>query len=150
SHAHIDHSGRLPLLVKQGYTGPIYAHPATVDFCYIMLRDSAYLNERDAELETRKRQRKGLSAVAPLYRMDDALRAYRQLVAVPSGARREIAPGIARRLKDAGHIMGSAIVELWGREGGGAERKLVFSGDLGQYDSPILRDPEPIERADLL
>ncbi|MFM1891640.1 MAG: hypothetical protein RLZ44_717, partial [Pseudomonadota bacterium] len=131
SHAHLDHSGRLPLLVSQGFRGPIYCHPATRDLCDIMLRDAAYLAEKDAQWENRKRERKGLKLVEPLYTTEDAERALAQIRTLDYGERQEILPGITLRLQDAGHILGSALVELWLAEGG-ASRKLVFSGDLGQ------------------
>jgi metallo-beta-lactamase family protein len=149
SHAHLDHSGRLPLLVSQGYRGPIYCHPATRDLCEIMLRDAAYLAEKDAEWENRKRERKGLKLVEPLYTTEDAERALRQFETLEYDARREILPGISLRLRDAGHILGSALVEVWLVEGG-AQRKLVFSGDLGQPHTPVLRDPMSIKQADLV
>jgi metallo-beta-lactamase family protein len=94
SHAHIDHSGRLPLLRKQGFTGPIYTHPATRDLCAIMLPDAAYLHEKDAEWQNKKRSRKGLAHVAPLYTRDDAHAVQEQFVAVEFDARREIVPGV--------------------------------------------------------
>lgn len=147
SHAHIDHTGRIPLLAREGYAGPIYAQQATTDLCGIMLRDSAYLQEKDAETESRKRARKGLGPVEPLYTMRDAERALKQFHPLEYDEKMEIAPGIQARLRDAGHILGSAIVELWLSEEG-CTRKLVFSGDLGQPDTPILRDPVRIKRAD--
>jgi metallo-beta-lactamase family protein len=149
SHAHVDHSGRLPLLVKQGYAGVIHAQEATKALCGIMLSDAADLSERDAELENRKRKRKDLPLVEPLYRIGDAQQASRQVFGMRYGAPREIAPGVEVRLHDAGHIMGSAIVEARLREDD-RQVTLVFSGDLGQYGTPILRDPTGIEHADLL
>lgn len=149
THAHLDHSGRLPLLVKSGFKGPIYTHRATRDLCRIMLRDAAYLNEKDAEWDNRKRQRKHLPLVEPLYDQQDATRAVRRIRAVDYDEERTILPGIRFRLRDAGHILGSAIVELW-VEAEGHERKLVFSGDLGHHGAPILRDPATIQDADLV
>lgn len=149
SHSHIDHSGRIPLLVRSGYRGPIYAHRAALDLCRIMLKDAGYLNEREAEWENRKRERKGLSLVQPLYDMRDAQNAMRRFRAMEYDQVREILPGVRLRLRDAGHILGAAVVELWLKEGGLA-RKLVFSGDLGQPGMPILRDPTPVEEADLV
>jgi metallo-beta-lactamase family protein len=150
SHAHIDHSGRLPLLVKRGYSGPIYAQAATRDLCSILLNDAAELGERDTESENRKRDRKGLDRLEPLYTVGDAEQACRQVRGLPYGSRVEIAPGVTIRFRDAGHIMGSAVTELWASDTGSVSRKLVFSGDLGQYGTPILRDPETIEEADLV
>ncbi|MFT5658739.1 MAG: metallo-beta-lactamase family protein [Gammaproteobacteria bacterium] len=149
SHAHIDHSGRIPLLVKRGFTGPIYAQKATKSLCRIMLKDAAFLNEKDAEWENKKRQRKGLSLVQPLYDRDDAKAAMRQFRALPYEKITTIVPGIKVRLQDAGHILGSSIVELW-LEDKGVSRKIVFSGDLGQSNMPILRNPVMIEEADLV
>ncbi len=147
SHAHIDHSGRLPLLVREGFTGEIHAQQATAELCDILLRDSGYLQEKDAETENRKRARKGLAPIEPLYTRHDAGRALRHFRALKYDEQREILPGISIRFRDAGHILGSSIVELWLSEGD-ATRKLVFSGDLGQPNTPILRDPVLIEEAD--
>jgi len=149
SHAHIDHSGRLPLLYREGYRGPIYTQRACRDLCRIMLKDSAFLSERDAERDTRKRQRKGLSQVEPLYTVQDAQRVMHQFKVIDYGDRTEILPGVEMELVDAGHILGSSIVQLWLREHG-AERKLVFSGDLGYHEDPILADPTRIHEADLV
>ncbi len=149
SHAHIDHSGRLPLLVKQGYRGPIYTHHATRALCEIMLRDSAYIHEKDTEWENKRRQRKGLRPIEPLYTRDDAERAVEQFVGIGYGERCEICPNASIRLQDAGHILGAAIVELWLSENG-VERKVVFSGDLGYRAAPIMEDPTPVEHADLV
>lgn len=149
SHAHIDHCGRLPLLVRRGYAGPIYAQRITRDLCRIMLEDSASLAGRDAETENRKRARKGLPPVVPLYTQEDVEQTLAQFVPLPYDRREEILPGVSVRLRDAGHIIGSAIVELWARAGG-LERKLVFSGDLGQHGTPILREPARIPDADLV
>lgn len=149
SHSHIDHSGRIPLLVKAGFDGPIYTHRASRDLCRIMLNDAAYLNEREAEWQNKKRERKGLALVAPLYDMREAQTAVRRFKVLDYDQEREILPGVRLRLRDAGHILGSSIVELWLEEGG-VRRKLVFSGDLGSRNMPILRDPTPIEEADLV
>ncbi len=149
SHAHIDHSGRLPLLVRAGYAGPVHTHRATKDLCRIMLKDSAYLAEKDAEGENRRRGRKGLPPVEPLYTMGDAAEAMRRFRGVGYDEKTRILPGVHMRLRDAGHILGSAIVELWLTESG-VERKIVFSGDLGQAGTAILRDPTPVREADLV
>ncbi len=147
SHAHIDHSGRLPLLIKQGYTGPIYAQNATADLCDIMLQDSAYLQERDAQYENKWRKRKNKPQIEPLYSVDDARTALKQFVGLRYREKKDILPGVSIRFQDAGHIMGSCNVEIWLTENG-KQQKIVFSGDLGQYDSPILNDPSVIEEAD--
>jgi metallo-beta-lactamase family protein len=149
THAHLDHSGRLPLLVKQGFRGPIYTHRATGDLCRIMLKDAGYLNEKEAEWVNRKRQRRGMELVEPLYTRQAAERSVKRFSVVPYGEIRDILPGVRLRLADAGHILGSAIAELWVEENG-LRRKLVFSGDLGHRGAPILRDPAIIEEADLV
>jgi metallo-beta-lactamase family protein len=149
SHAHIDHSGRLPLLMRQGFTGPIHTHHATRALCEIMLRDSGYLHEKDAEWENRKRQRKGLPRIEPLYTQADGEAVIRQFVGLDYGDRREIVPGVEIRFSDAGHILGAAIVELWLTENG-RKKKVVFSGDLGFRDAPVMPDPARIAAADLV
>jgi metallo-beta-lactamase family protein len=149
THAHLDHSGRLPLLVKAGFRGPIYAHPATVDLCRIMLRDAAYLNEKDTQWDNRKRLRKGLAPREPLYTARDVTATLRRFSALAYGMEKEIVPGVRVTLRDAGHIIGSCTVEARLREDAHA-RKLVFSGDLGHHGAPILRDPEVIRDADLV
>ena len=147
SHGHIDHSGRIPLLVKQGYQGPVYAQNATVDLCEILLQDSAFLQEKDAQYENKWRQRKNKPLIEPLYTVADARDALQNLVGLRYREKREILPGIQIRYQDAGHILGSCCVEVWLSEQG-KTRKVVFSGDLGQYDTPILNDPTTISEAD--
>lgn len=149
SHAHIDHSGRLPLLVKRGYRGHIHTQNASRDLCRVLLLDSASLQENDAERQNRRRQRQGKGRVKPLYTVNDAEAAIRQLRGVRYHDRFDVCPGVQARFVDAGHILGSASVEVFVREGS-RERKIVFSGDLGQYDTPILKDPEAIHEADLV
>ncbi|AAM71840.1 MAG TPA: MBL fold metallo-hydrolase [Chlorobaculum sp.] len=145
SHGHIDHSGRLPLLVNRGFRGPIYTHHGTIELCEILLRDSATLSENDARFMRKHGQRDD----EPLYTVDDAQRCVRQMEGVRYGERREVLPGIAVTLLDAGHILASAFVKLEITEGD-ATRTLVFSGDLGQYDSPILNNPDAIAYADVV
>jgi metallo-beta-lactamase family protein len=149
THAHLDHSGRLPLLVQAGFKGPIYTHRASRDLCRIMLKDSGNLNEREAEAINRKRRRKHLDPVEPLYTVKDASQAMRRFRALDYGTVHKLLPGVWLRLRDAGHILGSAIAELWLAEGG-VERKVVISGDLGHRDSPILRNTETVPEADLV
>lgn len=149
SHAHLDHSGRIPLLVKAGFTGAVYTQRATRDLCRIMLKDAAHLNEKDVEWDNRKRQRKGLALLEPLYSIKEAETALKQFKGIDYGVRRRVAPGVEICLRDAGHILGSAIVEVWLKEGS-EQRKLVFSGDLGHRGAPILRDPEIVSEADLV
>ena len=139
SHAHIDHCGRLPLLVKRGFRGPIYTNKACADLVPILLRDSANLAMRDAERER----------VSPLYDLEDVETTLRLLQPIAYDTRRELLPGVTVQVRDAGHILGSSSIEVWVSEGG-EQRKLVFSGDLGQYDTPILKDPFAFESADLV
>ncbi|MFV9616262.1 MAG: MBL fold metallo-hydrolase RNA specificity domain-containing protein [Gammaproteobacteria bacterium] len=149
SHAHIDHSGRLPLLVKAGFRGPVYTHRACRDLCRIMLKDSAFLYEKDVQWENRKRARKGLKMVEAMYTVADAQFAMKQFKGLVYQQKKRILPNVLLRLNDAGHILGSAIVELW-LEDEGQQRKLVFSGDLGRSGMPILEDPATISDADLV
>jgi len=144
SHAHIDHVGRLPRLVMAGYRGPVYAQAATADLLPIMLMDSASLQEGDAERANRKRK-PGQPRVMPLYTRADVHDTLSQVRKLPYGQRSQLLPGVELALRDAGHILGSCIVELWA-DG----RKLVFSGDLGMRGTPILREPETVREADLL
>ncbi|WP_240761717.1 MBL fold metallo-hydrolase [Nitrosococcus wardiae] len=113
SHAHIDHSGRLPLLIKSGYSGPVYTQRATADLCRTMLRDAGFLSEKDAEWENRKRERKGLPLVELLFTVEDAEAALGQFKGLDYGQQQTILPGVSIRLSDAGHILGSAVTELW-------------------------------------
>jgi metallo-beta-lactamase family protein len=149
SHAHIDHSGRLPLLVKRGYRGPIYTHQASADLCNIMLIDSASLAERDTEIQNKRRERRGQGRLKPLYTVEDAEQALRQIQGQRYAQRFDVTEGISAVFHDAGHIMGSASVELL-IDVPGLKRRIVFSGDLGQYDTPILRDPARLTEADLV
>ncbi|MCC6202620.1 MAG: MBL fold metallo-hydrolase [Gammaproteobacteria bacterium] len=149
SHAHIDHSGRLPWLVRQGYQGPIHTQHASRALCGVMLPDSGYLQEQDAEWQNRKRERKGLPPVTPLYTRADAERMLPQFDGIDYGEAREIVPNLTLTLHDAGHILGSAIVELRYRRGG-RETTVVFSGDLGWRGTPVMNDPALVEHADLV
>jgi len=149
THAHLDHSGRLPLLANRGYDGPVWTHPASAELCAVLLQDAAWLAQKDADVENRKRDRKGLPHVAPLYTVDDARGTQRLFRAAGYGEPREILPGITLTLRDAGHILGSASAELAVREDGRV-RRVVFSGDLGHRGAPVLRDPEPVPAADLV
>jgi len=150
SHAHIDHCGRLPLLWKRGFRGPVYATPACRDLARILLADSATMQERDAERESRRRRRHdGKHPIEPLYTLDDAREVLGQFRTVRYGEPREILPGVEVTFRDAGHILGSTSVWLRLQEAA-VERRIVFSGDIGQYDTPILRDPEPGPAADLV
>lgn len=147
SHAHIDHCGRLPLLAKRGFTGKIYCTDATADLLGIMLKDSAYIHEKEAEWKNRKAERAGRSFVEPLYTEVDAEDALKLVTPVLYDQLIEINHDMRIVFNDAGHILGSAITELWVKEGG-REAKIVFSGDLGMTGRPILRDPTYIKKAD--
>ncbi len=139
SHAHIDHSGRVPLLYKNGYRGPVFTHTATRALCEIMLPDSGYLNEKDAEYENRRRKSSGKSFVTPLYTREDAEHCIALFETMEYGDKTEVVPGLFVTLHDAGHILGSAIVQL-DHGKGGDHRTLVFSGDLGYRDAPVMND----------
>ena len=149
SHAHIDHSGRLPLLVKSGFTGPIFSHKATVELCAVMLKDAAMLQFRDAERTNKKRAKNDLEPIEPLFTEEDVDTVMQQFVALDYDQHTQVIPNLTVCLSDAGHILGSAIVELWmGPKD--QRKKLVFSGDLGRAGMPILDDPSLIEEADLV
>lgn len=150
THAHIDHSGRLPLLRRQGYQGPIYTHPATADLAAIMLEDSAYIQESEVERVNRKAKRAGHSLLEPLYTRADARAVTEQFRTYGYGKRFRLGERVEARLQDAGHILGSALVELFVLDEAGQETKIVFSGDIGQPGRPILQDPTLIEEADYL
>ncbi len=147
SHAHIDHSGRVPLLVRRGYDGPIYAQNATKALCKIMLPDSGYINEKDAQWENKKRVKRGEEEIEPLYTRAEAEACIAQFQGARYEEDVEIAPGLILRFHDAGHILGSAIVELE-YHAGGESRTLVFSGDLGYRDAPVMEPPKRLRHAD--
>jgi metallo-beta-lactamase family protein len=149
SHAHIDHAGNLPNLVKNGYSGPIYATRATVDLSTIMLADSGRIQESDAEFVNRKRARRGERPIAPLYTEADARRAAGLFQGVGYNQPFEAVPGVTARLIEAGHILGSAAVSLEIEETG-EKTRFWFSGDIGRYNLPLLRDPILPENADYL
>ncbi len=147
SHSHIDHSGRVPLLAKQGYTGPVYTHVAAKALCDFMLPDSGYLHEKEAEYENRKRRRKGKARIQPLYTQEDAKNCISQFRGLEYEEATEIAPGLTLTLFDAGHILGSSIVQLV-YDDGNERRTLVFSGDLGFRHAPLMDPPERLRHAD--
>lgn len=147
SHAHIDHCGRLPLLVKRGFQGYIYCTDATADLLEVMLKDSAFIHEKDAEMQSRKNARTGKPEVEPLYTLKDAEAALKLVKPVLYDQLIEINPEIKIVFNDAGHILGSAITELWLTEGESTS-KIVFSGDIGVMNRPILRNPTKIKKAD--
>lgn len=149
SHAHIDHSGRLPLLMAAGYAGPVHATPATLDLTALLLADQGRILEGDLARENRRRQRAGQPRLEPPFTLADVERVKASGRPLAYGQQRQIAPGISLRLSEAGHILGSASVELR-IEDGGASRVLVFSGDIGPCGAPILRDPQRPALADLV
>ena len=147
THAHIDHSGRIPLLVKEGFSGQIFTTSLTARLLSIMLRDSAHIQESDAQWQNQKGKRAGRPDVEPLYTLMDAEAALELLVSYEYGQTFDLCPGVQVRFCDAGHLLGSSCVEIWATEAG-VTKKLVFSGDLGNVDQPIIRDPEMLEEAD--
>ena len=147
THAHIDHSGRLPLLAKLGFRGAIHCTRLTAQLLSIMLRDSAHIQESDAQWENRKGSRAGRDAVEPLYTLADAEAAMALVVPHEYGEMAQLLDGVSARFTDAGHLLGSASAELWLTEGG-ETRKIVFSGDIGNKNQPIIRDPQYITQAD--
>jgi len=149
THAHIDHSGLLPRLVAEGFRGPVYATPATCDLLKAMLPDSAHIQERESERGRRTKSRQRSVQRAPLYTVRDAERCLRQLVPVAYDTELTPRPGVQARFRDAGHILGSAIIEI-SAGSGAARRKLVCSGDIGQRLRPLVRDPTAIAHADVL
>jgi metallo-beta-lactamase family protein len=152
SHAHIDHSGNLPTLVKQGFRGPIYATPATIDLCESMLRDTAYIQQKDAEFVNKRRHRRPEAErepVKPLYTMEDAERTLPLFRPVSYYTPTRIDDGLSYEFYDAGHMLGSSSVLLHCHENGKRVR-LAFSGDIGRPNLPIIRDPDPPPQADYL
>ena len=149
THAHIDHSGMLPKLWKDGFKGLIYATEATCSLCHIMLLDSAHIQESEAQWRSRKAERAGEPLVEPTYTVADAQGAIKCLRPCRYGERLRVAEGIEMRLTDIGHLLGSAAIELWLTEGD-TTRKIVFSGDVGNTNQPLLNDPKPVEEADYL
>jgi metallo-beta-lactamase family protein len=145
SHAHIDHSGRLPMLARHGYTGPVFATPATHDLCAIMLADSAHLQAKDAEFLTRR----GRPVAPPLYDMNDVSAIMSRMQCMPYDTPFDVAPGIRCTFVEAGHILGSASVVLDCEEDG-VTRRLVYSADVGRWGLPIIRDPQPPHGADVV
>src|SRR5688572_4645451 len=154
SHVHIDHCGRLPLLYKRGYRGPVYTNPACADLLPILLKDSADLMLREAERANRDAREE---RATPLYELEDVEGLLRLVKTFSYDQPHPLLPGVTVRVREAGHILGSSSVEVWVAEGtvsgapsGATRRKLLFSGDLGQYDTPILQDPYRFESADVV
>ena len=147
THAHIDHSGLLPLLYNHGFRGKIFATTATCELCNIMLKDSAHIQEFEAEWKNRKARRAGRPEVTPMYNMEDAQGVLEHFVPCTYHETVQICEGLTIRFVDAGHLLGSSSIEIWVTEDG-ETRKLVFSGDIGNYNRPLIRDPEYLEEAD--
>jgi metallo-beta-lactamase family protein len=149
SHAHLDHSGLLPRLKREGFDGKVYATTQALELLDIMLKDAAHIQEKDTEWENRRRERSGKELIAPLYTLQDAEDVLTLGEPLVYGQKTRITQDIEICLRDAGHILGSAIVELWVDANGG-QKKIVFSGDLGNAATPLLRDPEIVRSADVL
>lgn len=149
SHAHIDHSGLLPLLYQRGFKGQIVATEATTQLCNIMLRDSAHIQEFEAEWRNRKGRRAGKAEIPPLYTTADAEGAIGLFVPHPYDKQFELCEGISVRFKDVGHLLGSASIEIWCTEGD-VTKKIVYSGDIGNIDQPIIKDPNYVTEGDVV
>ena len=149
THAHIDHSGMLPKLYKDGFKGQIYATEATCNLCDIMLRDSAHIQESEAQWRSRKAERAGEDPVEPTYTLQDAIGTIKLLRPCRYLEPVQVAEGIIIRMNDIGHLLGSAAIELWLTEGE-TTKKIVFSGDVGNTNQPLLNDPKKIEETDYL
>ncbi len=149
SHAHIDHSGKLPAIVRQGFHGTIYCTPATLDLCAIMLADSGHIQEKDAEYLNKKLLRQNQPPIAPLYTAQDAVAAMKHFSPVPYGKEFDVVPGMTAQYFDAGHILGSASVKVQ-LQSNGSSRVLGFTGDIGRWDTPLMNDPQPMGDVDLL
>ena len=147
THAHIDHSGRIPLLIKQGFQGRILTTRLTADLLDIMLQDSAHIQESDAEYKNRKNQRAGRPMEEPLYTVEDAMRVREFMDTCEYGQQIHICDGVDAVFIDAGHLLGSASIRLTLTEGG-ETRTIVFSGDIGNVDQPIIRNPQFFTGAD--
>lgn len=149
THAHIDHSGLIPKLVKKGFKGTIIATKPTTDLCSIMLPDSGHIQELEVERKNRKLARAGKPLIEPIYTHIDAQRALMQFSTLDYGLKVDLTPTVSIRFQDAGHILGSTIVEMWVKENK-VETKIVFSGDIGNLNQPIVHDPTVIQEADYL
>mgnify|MGYP004629250501 FL=1 len=149
THAHIDHSGRIPKLYNEGFKNKVYAHKATCDLCALMLPDSGHIQEMENEWKNKKRKRRGEKEIPPLYTAEEAARSLEIFEPVQYDEIIEITPDIHVRFNDAGHMLGSSIIELWVKEDG-MEKKTVFTGDIGNNDIPLLSPPTMIEDTDFL
>jgi len=149
THAHIDHSGNLPLLYKNGFRGTVYATKETCNLCDIMLRDSAHIQMMEAEYQTRKAKRAGQSSFEPVYTLEDVAGLLSLMRPCDYGQRIPVNESMSIRFTDIGHLLGSACIEVWLSEGE-TEKKIVFSGDVGNTDQPIIRDPQTVGETDYL
>lgn len=147
THAHMDHSGNLPAIYKKGFRGQVYATEATCNLCDIMLRDSAHIQMFEAEWRNRKGRRQGKPEFVPAYTMEDAMGVLRNFVGCPYNQEILLADGLRVWFVDAGHLLGSSSIELWIQEAG-QEEKIVFSGDIGNTDQPLIKDPQYLHEAD--
>ena len=147
THAHIDHTGNLPLLYKNGFRGRIITTTATKELCEIMLKDTAHIQQMEAEWRNRKAMRAGREQVEPVYEMKDAEGAIGLIEGIDYHEKIRLADGITARFIDVGHLLGSASVELWLEENG-IKKKIVFSGDVGNCNKPLIRDPEYVDDGD--
>jgi len=149
THAHLDHTGRLPLLAQLGYRGPVFATPATIDMTGLILRDSAKIQTQDALRQNRRLEREGKPLIEPLYEMEDAEQIVSQMRPVPYGKPVPVADGISATFVEAGHMLGSTSIKVVINEDG-RQKSVIFSGDLGPIGIPILRDFEPFHQADMV
>ncbi len=147
THAHIDHSGLIPLMYARGFRGRVVATGPTVDLCSIMLRDSAHIQEFEAEWRNRKAKRAGYEEYVPLYTMEDAVGALELFEGVSYDEKKELCDGVQVRFSDAGHLLGSASITIWAEENG-VKKKIVFSGDIGNLNQPLIKDPKYVKEAD--
>lgn len=149
THAHLDHVGRLPLLAKAGFRGPLYCTPATVDLADLVLRDAAKIQRQDTEYENKRRQRQGQPPIEPLYDDDDVMQIIQRCQAVSYNQPINVAPGVTARFVEAGHMLGSASIEVRVSEDG-RQKRAIFSGDVGPRNAPILLDPTPFQEGQLV
>lgn len=147
THAHIDHSGLLPLIYNHGFRGTIFATKATTDLCNIMLKDSAHIQEFEAEWKNRKARRAGRPEVTPMYNVEDAQNVMQHFTPCDYNSVYEICPGLKVRFVDAGHLLGSSSIEMWVTEEN-VTKKIVFSGDIGNHNRPLIKDPQYVDSAD--
>lgn len=147
THAHMDHSGNLPAIYAKGFQGPIYATEATCNLCDIMLRDSAHIQMFEAEWRNRKGRRQGKPEFVPAYTMEDAMGVIRNFVGCPYEKEVILGDGLQAKFVDAGHLLGSSSIEVKITEGG-VEKTIVFSGDIGNINQPLIKDPKYFKKAD--